>query len=111
MVNYNIAFKRHFTDIKKLIIGLIIGIIPIVNFIATGYHLECAKTAMNKKFKLPDWKNFGKLFVNGFLASVITFIYLLPAILKTIRFFLRILADLYCFFTSAGEAHSACLAS
>ena len=95
MVNYNIAFKRPFTDIKKLIIGLIISIIPIVNFIATGYHLECAKTALSRKFKLPEWKNFGKLFVNGFLGLVISFVYLLPAILIFIIFGISILRNAF----------------
>ncbi len=93
MVDYKEAFKRPFTNVLKLIIGIILSIIPIVNFIATGYHLECAKTAFTKKFRLPDWKNFGKLFLNGFLAVVISLIYLIPVIIILLIFGISIMKD------------------
>jgi len=77
MVNYLEAIKRPFTDFKKFIIGILLGIIPIINFFVYGYEIECARTAIKKNFKLPEWKNFKKLFVNGFLSFVISFVYLI----------------------------------
>lgn len=81
MVNYSEAFKRPFSDWKNLLIGIVLGIIPIVNFMVLGYTLECVKTAMKGKFVLPKWEGFGKLFINGLQAVLITIIYLIPVFL------------------------------
>jgi len=78
MVQYGIAIKRPFTDIKKLVIGFLLNILPIVNFLVIGYQLECAKTAMNRNFKLPDWKNWGELFIRGLLNVILVIIYAIP---------------------------------
>ena len=78
MVDYGKAIKRPFTDIKKLIIGFVLNIIPIVNFLVIGYQLECAKTAMKKNFKLPEWENWGDLFIIGLLGFIIVVIYFIP---------------------------------
>lgn len=72
------SIKRPFTDFKKLIIGIILGIIPIVNFLVLGYILDAAKKAKKKNFELPEWKNFGELFVNGFFSLLIQIIYFIP---------------------------------
>jgi len=87
MVDFESAFKRPFTDIKKLVIGIVLQIIPIVNFLALGYQLNCAKTAMSKDFKLPEWEDWGKLFVKGLLAIIIGVIYMLPALIVLIASF------------------------
>ncbi len=79
MVDYGAAIKRPFTDLKKLVIGVILSIIPIVNFLAFGFELKCAKSAMGKKFELPEWKDWGGLFVKGLLAVVIGIVYMIPA--------------------------------
>ena len=84
MVNYKEAFKRPFQDIKKLLIGTILYIIPIVNFLAIGYQLFCAKSAMKKDYKLPEWKNWGDLFVKGLLSLIISIIYAIPIIIISI---------------------------
>ena len=76
MVNFGEAFKRPF---EKMVIGIILNIIPIVNFLSTGYLLQVAKTA--KKKELPEWVDWGNLFIRGFIAEVIKVIYFLPAII------------------------------
>jgi len=81
MVNYGEAFKRPFQDIKKLLIGVVLYILPIVNFFAVGYQLNCAKSALKKDYKLPEWQNWGDLFVKGFLSAVIGIIYFIPALI------------------------------
>lgn len=80
MVNYEEAFKRPFSDFKKLGLSILLNIIPIVNFIVYGYFLEVAKSSGSKKTShiLPEWKDYGKLFLNGLFAFVIGLFYLLP---------------------------------
>lgn len=83
MVSYEEAIKKPFTDFTKLIIGIILSIIPIVNFtVVTGFALESSglgKTKPSKK--MPDWKEWWYLFVKGLAAIVIKIIYMIPAIL------------------------------
>ncbi|MCD4666469.1 DUF4013 domain-containing protein [archaeon] len=81
MVNYGEAFKRPFTNFTKLIIGILLSIVPIVNFFALGYELEAGKTAMKRNFKLPEWNMWGKYFLRGLLYFVITIIYMIPALI------------------------------
>lgn len=82
MVNYEESIKKPFTDLTKLIIGIILSIIPIVNFtIVTGFALESSglgKTKPSKK--MPEWKDWTNLFIKGLAALVIKIIYLIPAI-------------------------------
>ncbi|MBN2202738.1 MAG: DUF4013 domain-containing protein [Candidatus Aenigmarchaeota archaeon] len=82
MVNYESAIKKPFSDAAKLIIGIIISVIPIVNWISTGYALETSGLGKNKASnKMPEWKEVGDLFVKGLASSVIGFVYALPAVL------------------------------
>jgi len=78
---YSVAFKRPFTDIKKLVIGIVLNLIPIINFFAIGYILESARSAMKKKYGLPEWTNWGQLFVQGLLAFVIVLVYSIPLLI------------------------------
>jgi len=77
MVDYTVSIKRPFSDLTKLAIGILLSIIPIVNFIAIGYTLACAKTAMKKKYELPEWKDIGGYFIKGILMLVIGLIYMI----------------------------------
>jgi len=82
MVKYENALKKPFTDLGKLVLGIILSIIPIINWIAQGFILECSGAGKNKPSKkMPKWKGLGDLFVKGFLSYVITFIYMVPAII------------------------------
>jgi len=81
-VNYEEAIKKPFTDLMKLIIGVILSIIPIVHWLAKGFILECSglgKTKPSKK--MPEWKGWWYLFVKGFASDAILVIYAIPAIL------------------------------
>jgi len=82
MVNYEEAIKKPFTDIVKLIIGIVLSIIPIINWIAKGFMIESSglgKTKPSKK--MPEWENWGHLFIKGLASDIILLIYALPAIL------------------------------
>ena len=84
MLDYNEALKRPFTDVKKLLIGLVLSIIPIINFIASGYQLKCSKSIIKKgknMYMLPEWTNWGNLFLVGLVSFFISLIYFIPALL------------------------------
>lgn len=78
MVDFTRAIKRPFADLTKFIIGAVLSIIPIVNFLALGYQLKCAKSAMKGDYKLPEWTEWGDLFVKGLLLIVVFVIYAIP---------------------------------
>lgn len=75
------AFKRPFSDVKKLIIGCVLNIIPIVNFLSIGFIGESAKFSFKKRKELPEWKNWGDLFITGFFMFLIGFVYSLPGLI------------------------------
>ncbi len=80
MENLLLALKRPFTDIKKLVIGYILFIIPIVNLLVNGYFLRCALSAMKNDYNLPEWNDWKGLFIDGVLSLGITIIYFSPLI-------------------------------
>ena len=73
------AIKRPFTDIKKWLIGVVLMILPVVNFLSIGYILESGRMSLKHNKKLPEWKNWGTLFVDGLLAAILGIIYMIPA--------------------------------
>jgi hypothetical protein len=83
MVNYEESVMKPFTDIRNLIIGLVLSLIPIVNFtVVTGYLLECSGLGRNKPSKkMPQWEDWTELFIKGLKALVISMVYMLPAVL------------------------------
>lgn len=101
MVNYGEAIKRPFTDFGKLVIGVLLYILPIVNLFVVGYSLECAKSASKKKYELPAWTGFGNLFVQGLLACVISCLYALPGLILLVVGALAVVKTLL--FSSQGS--------
>jgi len=83
MVDWNVSIKKPFLDIKNLLIGIVLSILPIISWFATGYALECSGLTKKKISldKSPEWSDWGNLFVRGLLATVISIIYFLPALL------------------------------
>ena len=82
MINYVEALKRPFMDTKKLFIGSVLGMIPIVNLTVIGYTM--ASTGLTeekvKKDNLPEWRDYVDLFTKGLVAAIIGIILFLPAI-------------------------------
>ncbi|MBT3984725.1 DUF4013 domain-containing protein [archaeon] len=83
-MDFKSAMKRPFQDTTKLIIGCALNIVPIVNFLATGYVLKSGKLTLNKKNDLPEWTDWGNLFIMGLLAAVIGLIWMIPAIVVAV---------------------------
>ncbi len=78
MVKFKQALWRPFSDVRTLLLGVIISIIPVVNLATYGFGLACARKPYDEK--LPGWKNFQSLWIEGLLATLIMILYLLPAI-------------------------------
>lgn len=76
------AFTYIFDDenwIAKIVIGGILGIIPIVNFMVLGYMVETIhNVAQGLERPLPEWSGFGEKFVKGLVVFIIFFIYTIP---------------------------------
>jgi len=63
--------------IKKILIGGLLMLIPIVNFIALGYYIKTMRGGIDGKTGLPEWDDWGNLFVKGLLVVIVVFIYML----------------------------------
>lgn len=80
--------KKPFTNAKNLLIGILLSIVPIINFFAIGYTLECSGVGEQKASKkLPEWQDWGGYFAKGFLFFLISLIYSLPVIILNLIFF------------------------
>ena len=78
------AFTYVFEDpkwIMKVLIGGIVGIIPIVNFAALGFMLTTLKNvAEGQPTPMPEWSDFGAHFMKGLYGVIGALVYFLPAI-------------------------------
>jgi len=82
MVDFETAFKKPFTDLQKLVIGILLSILPIVNWFARGFAMECSGIGKNKRSKkMPEWNNWADYFTKGFFSVIIGLIYALPALI------------------------------
>jgi hypothetical protein len=51
MVNYTDAFEKPFTDIKNLLIGILLSIIPVISWFAVGFQMKCSGVGKSKYSK------------------------------------------------------------
>ena len=76
------SFTYMFEDeswIMKIVIGGILLVIPIVNFMVLGYMLEALKrSADGVDIPLPEWDDFGGKFMKGLFLFVIGLVYTIP---------------------------------
>lgn len=63
--------------IKKILIGGILLIIPIINLIIGGYYIKTLRGSIEGKPGLPEWDDWGDLFIKGLMVAIIGFIYML----------------------------------
>jgi hypothetical protein len=79
------SFTYMFEDeswIMKIVIGGILLVIPIINFMVFGYALEALKRAADgMDTPLPEWDDFGGKFVKGLMLFLIGLVYAIPSIL------------------------------
>jgi len=76
------AFSFVFEDeqwIGKLVIGALIGLIPIFGQLALiGYSIAIIRSVQAGAPRLPRWENLGQYFVDGLMASIAKWIYAIP---------------------------------
>ena len=66
----------------KIGIGVLISIVPILNFAWLGYILELMRQVIKgNPLPMPDWNNLGKKFMDGLFLFLAGFVYALPVIL------------------------------
>lgn len=79
MINIQKAFSYPFEDEEwpvKILIGTLLSFIPIINFFSKGYSYRVLKGILNNKgFSMPEWDDWGKLFIEGFIVFLIGFCY------------------------------------
>jgi hypothetical protein len=79
------SFSYMFQDegwIKKILIGGVVGIIPIVNFAAIGYMIQIIRNVREgQALPLPEWDEFGKYFMDGLWVFLIFLVWSIPIIL------------------------------
>lgn len=84
-MDYGKSFTFVFEDdnwISKFAIGVLVSLVPIVNFASYGYMIQLLKNVRDgQEDPLPEWDDFGKLFVDGikFIAGYL--VYWIPVIL------------------------------
>jgi len=80
-VDIGAALGKPFGNIKNLVIGIILMLIPIVNILTIpGYMIRVANRTMSKDNSLPGFDNFGELVVDSIKYIVIGIIYLIPSL-------------------------------
>ncbi|HZJ84062.1 MAG TPA: DUF4013 domain-containing protein [Syntrophomonadaceae bacterium] len=63
---------------KKLGIGSIVFLIPIINIIAIGYFVQCIRLGAKGRRILPFWHNWEGLLRDGIIAIIISLAYIIP---------------------------------
>jgi hypothetical protein len=67
---------------NKILLGILVSIIPIVNFAYLGYLTVIMKNVTEHQPEpLPEWSNFGDKFVKGLILTLALLIYSLPALI------------------------------
>lgn len=62
---------------KKLLIGAIIIVIPVVNILALGYLMECMRLGIRGRTVLPEWREWEQLAIQGLMLLVVGVVYLI----------------------------------
>ena len=78
------SFTYMFEDeswIMKIVVGGILGLIPIVDLMVLGYTIEGLKrSADGMDIPLPEWDDFGGKFMKGLFGFVIFLVYAIPLV-------------------------------
>ncbi len=62
----------------KMLIGIALSILPIVNFFCAGYAYQVFKAGLNRKpFEMPQWDQWGDIFIQGLIIFAMRLAYFL----------------------------------
>lgn len=62
---------------RKMLIGTVLSIIPIINVFTLGYFLACMRRGMRCRYNLPDWRDWDLYLQEGLWALLVILVYLL----------------------------------
>ncbi|MDH7497366.1 MAG: DUF4013 domain-containing protein [Syntrophomonadaceae bacterium] len=74
------SFKFPFQDpdwVTKLVVGGLLGLLPVLNLLAVGYVLEVMRAGTEGREEMPPWEAWADKFVLGLVSFLIGFLYLL----------------------------------
>lgn len=72
---------------RKVLIGGLLNIVPVINFLSIGYAYRVFRKAFGRQeTDLPEWENWGELFLQGLIVFLIALIY---NIVSLILFFIH----------------------
>lgn len=89
MVDFVKAIQKPFSDNKNMLIGMVIGAVPVLNLLVSGYALKNAEDTIKGKKGLTLWavKDVVEYIVKLIISAVISIVYLIiPMILIGIGF-------------------------
>jgi hypothetical protein len=68
--------------VKKVAIGGVVTIVPIVNLMASGYGIRVLRNVAEERANpLPEWDDWGGDFMKGLLVALASLVYSIPALL------------------------------
>lgn len=71
--------------IKKLALGAVFLLVPFLFLLVIGYQILIVRNVIDgKEHPLPEWEEFGQLFIDGVIMLVTIFVYSLPMTLLII---------------------------
>jgi hypothetical protein len=71
--------------IKKLAIGAVFVLVPFLILLVIGYQIAVIRNVIDDKERpLPEWEDFGQLFIDGIIMAVTVLVYALPVILLSL---------------------------
>jgi len=69
----------------KWLLGSLLTFIPVISFLADGYRYRLFQSGQQGTMEMPEWDNWGELFVKGLLFFLIASVYFLaPALYMTL---------------------------
>lgn len=71
--------------VRKLLLGCVVTLLPIVNILTLGYFLACLDAGLRGRQMLPEWDGWAELFNDGLQVLIICLVYLgVPLILAVL---------------------------
>jgi hypothetical protein len=84
-MDIGVSFSYMFEDkdwLKKILIGGLVSLVPIVNFAALGYVVQIVRNVRDgHALPLPEWDQFGEYFMSGLWLFLVHLVYSIPIIL------------------------------
>ncbi len=104
------AFRHLFDDVEwktKTLLGALLVIIPILNFVVVGYELKVIRNvSKGEQRPMPDWDDIGSFFTDGLQLGLARFVYALPIVIFTLPFFSLFFLPLFFVIITGGDSEA-----